>query len=320
MGRVVLACKNDEERKMATCPVFAPYSLHTDRQAESVRHCVGFRSGITGLTYIKSELDSSLGEFASWFTKIEYWVLEFERGRMSCQGEHRSGRLRVRELADMVGISKNDVHCTLTENLDMKKLCARWVSGLLTMEQKERREDVSIECLAMFHSNKTDFLRQFISMDETWVHHFTPETRKQSKQWAERRESTPKKVKTVSYTTGKVMASVFWDAHGIFCTDYLQKGKTINCECWANILQGWSDKTKKICPLSGHILIARSSLRSQVRARLGRAIWSSRSVMLDGRAARSVLSGPRASRSFLCSSHTFKFIYYNLILKLKPIL
>ena len=48
MGRVVLACKSDEERKMATCPVFAPYPIHTDRQAESVRHCVGFRSGITG--------------------------------------------------------------------------------------------------------------------------------------------------------------------------------------------------------------------------------------------------------------------------------
>ena len=47
MGRVVLACKSDEERKMSTFPVFAPYPLHTDRQAESVRHCVGFRSGIT---------------------------------------------------------------------------------------------------------------------------------------------------------------------------------------------------------------------------------------------------------------------------------
>ena len=48
MGRVVFACKSDEERKMATCPVFAPYPIHTDRQAESLRHCVGFRSGITG--------------------------------------------------------------------------------------------------------------------------------------------------------------------------------------------------------------------------------------------------------------------------------
>ena len=31
---------------------------------------------------------------------------------------------------------KSDVRRILTENLDMGKLCARWVSRLLTMEQK----------------------------------------------------------------------------------------------------------------------------------------------------------------------------------------
>ena len=51
MGRVVLACKSGEERKMTTCPVFAPYPIHTDRQAEIVRHGVGFRSGITALAF-----------------------------------------------------------------------------------------------------------------------------------------------------------------------------------------------------------------------------------------------------------------------------
>ena len=54
MGRVVLACKSDEERKMATRPVFAPYPIHTDRQAESARHCVGFRTGITGWATTKA--------------------------------------------------------------------------------------------------------------------------------------------------------------------------------------------------------------------------------------------------------------------------
>ena len=51
-------------------------------------------------------------------------------------------RLKVRELADMVGISKSSVHRILTENLVMKKLRARWVPRLLTVEQKQRREDV----------------------------------------------------------------------------------------------------------------------------------------------------------------------------------
>ena len=53
--------------------------------------------------------------------------------------------LNVHELADMVGISKSAVYRILTENLDMRKLCARWVPHLHTMEQKERRE--------MFQSN-----------------------------------------------------------------------------------------------------------------------------------------------------------------------
>ena len=72
-------------------------------------------------------------------------------------------RLKVRELADIVGISESAVHRILTENLDMRKLCARWVPHLHT-----------IECFAMFHSNKADFLSRFITVNETWVHHFTP--------------------------------------------------------------------------------------------------------------------------------------------------
>lgn len=169
-------------------------------------------------TNIKAELDSTLGESAPSFTTVKYWVAEFKRGRTSCQDEHRSGRpnevtmpemvkkihkmalddrrLKVRKPADMVGISKSAVHRILTEKLDMRKLCARWVPRLLTIEQKQRREDVSIECLAKFHSNKAEFLRRFITMDETWVHHFTPETRRRNSQdnglkgenWLQRRQ------------------------------------------------------------------------------------------------------------------------------------
>ena len=39
-------------------------------------------------------------------------------------------------------------------------------------------------------------------------------------------EMAPKKVKTV-FLAGKVMATVFWDGHGVILIDYFQKGKTI---------------------------------------------------------------------------------------------
>ena len=37
-------------RRKGNVPRLAPYSLHTDRKAESLKHCVGFRSVITACT------------------------------------------------------------------------------------------------------------------------------------------------------------------------------------------------------------------------------------------------------------------------------
>lgn len=112
------------------------------------------------------------------------------------------------------------------------------------MEQKQRREDVSIECLVVFSRNKAKFLCRFITMNETWVHHFTPEMKKQSKQWTERGESAPKKAKTVP-SADKVMASVFLDACEIIFIDYLQKRKTINGKYYANLLRRLKSRKRK---------------------------------------------------------------------------
>jgi len=52
-------------------------------------------------------------------------------------------------------------------------------------------------------------------MDETWIHHYTPESKQQSKQWTEAGCSASKKTRSVP-SAGKVMTSVFWDDEGIF--------------------------------------------------------------------------------------------------------
>ena len=80
-------------------------------------------------------------------------------------------------------------------------------------------------------------------MDETWVHHFTPEAKQHSKQWKHPVSPPPKKAKTVP-SAGKVMASVFWDADGILLIDYLQKGRTINGTYYASLLTQLREKIK----------------------------------------------------------------------------
>lgn len=144
-------------------------------------------------------------------------------------------RVKVRELAEAAGISTERIHYILHQELHMKKICARWVPRLLTPEQKRIRMRTSLECLELFKKDSMDFLRRFVTVDETWIHHYTPETKQQSKQWTARGEPTPKKAKTVP-SAGKVMATVFWDSKGILLIDYLQKGKTITGEYYANLL------------------------------------------------------------------------------------
>ncbi|EFN81104.1 hypothetical protein EAI_03814, partial [Harpegnathos saltator] len=51
-----------------------------------------------------------------------------------------------------------------------RKLCARWVPHLLTIDQKRIRMRISQACLARFNcftQNKMDFKRRFITVDET---------------------------------------------------------------------------------------------------------------------------------------------------------
>jgi hypothetical protein len=68
-------------------------------------------------------------------------------------------RMKVREITETIGISKERVGCTLHEELDMKKICARWMQHLLTAGQKHSRMKICEQCLEHFNKNKTDFVR-----------------------------------------------------------------------------------------------------------------------------------------------------------------
>ena len=153
----------------------------------------------------------------------------------------------MREIPETTVIWKECVGYILHEELDTKKLCARWVPRLLTSDQKRTRMKISEQCLERFNKNKTDFVRRFIIMDETWIHHYTPESKQQWKQWKEAGCSAPKKTRSVP-SAEKVMASVFWDAEGILFIDYLERGKTINGEYYSNLLTRLDEKIREKRP------------------------------------------------------------------------
>ncbi|KAG5339771.1 SETMR methyltransferase, partial [Acromyrmex heyeri] len=105
--------------------------------------------------------------------------------------------LKVCELAEATSISHDTV--ILHKQLGMKKLLIRWVPCLLTVDHKRDRVTISKQCLQMFQRNPDKFLCRFITVDETWIHYFSSETKEQSKQWTSPwNEPAPKKTKTVN--------------------------------------------------------------------------------------------------------------------------
>ena len=129
----------------------------------------------------------------------------------------------------------------------MKKLHSKWVLCLLTVDRKQQLVKDSEYCLQLFQHNKEEFLCKYVTMDKTWIHHFTLESNQQSAEWTAVSESHPKQSK-MQTSTGKVLASVFWDAPGILFIDYLEKGRTINSKYHIALLMHLKEESSKKWP------------------------------------------------------------------------
>ena len=101
-------------------------------------------------------------------------------------------RLTVRSIAEQVNINRETVGKILIEDLDMRKACAKMVPQELAEKQKQRRVTIRQELL----ERRDDILGRVITGDETWVHQYEPETKRQSAQW--KTTNSPRKKKDPS--------------------------------------------------------------------------------------------------------------------------
>ncbi|CAK1586950.1 unnamed protein product [Parnassius mnemosyne] len=170
--------------------------------------------------------------------KIHKMILEDRKLRLIC-------------IADPLKISKERVGYIVYEYLGMRKLCVKCVPRELTIDQKEECVDSSEQFLKLFNRNRSEFLCRYVTINETWIHYgWTLECGLQSpacRHLSGRDEPNPKRGKT-QQSAGKVMASVFWDAHRIIFIDYLGKGKIINSDYYIALLERLKDEILKKRP------------------------------------------------------------------------
>ena len=93
----------------------------------------------------------------------------------------------------------------------------------------------SQEFLDLFTSDQDKFVRHIVTGDESWIHHWDPESKQVSMQWRHASFLPLRKFKTQPWA-GKIMATIFWDSKGVLLIDYLPDKTAINGHYYANLL------------------------------------------------------------------------------------
>ncbi|UYV78221.1 hypothetical protein LAZ67_16000539 [Cordylochernes scorpioides] len=172
------------------------------------------------------------------------WHKAFKEGRKEVADEPRSGRpttartdenvdrvlkvlrtdrrLSIQQIDDTLHMSTFVVHGIVTEDLQMRKVCAKLLPKVLTQDQKELRVLRCQELLDLIQ-NEPDFLNSVVTGNESWMFEYDPESKRQSCAWHTKSSPRPKKAR-MSKSRIKTMIIVFLDIRGIVhCCKFIGK-------------------------------------------------------------------------------------------------
>ena len=140
-------------------------------------------------------LTETLEEHTPSYTTVKNWVARFKRGNFSTCDAPRPGRpktvttseiidqinvliledrrILAKSIAEQLGISRQRVGSIIHEDLDIRKLSAKWVPKCQNADQKCQRCQSSEQHLEFF---RCDFMSRLVTMEETCLYHYDPET------------------------------------------------------------------------------------------------------------------------------------------------
>jgi len=129
---------------------------------------------------IFANLKETLGEHAPSYATVKNWVAQFKRGDFStCDAPHpgrpktlttpeiidqiheiilEDSSISATSIAEQLDISRKRVGSINHEDLDMRKLSAKWVPKCLNADQKRKRCQSSEQLLEFFRRNSNDYL------------------------------------------------------------------------------------------------------------------------------------------------------------------
>ena len=137
-------------------------------------------------------------------------------------------------ISSELNLNRFTVHQILTQDLDMRKVCAKMVTKILMTEQKANRRDVCLDLLDGLE-REPKFFSCVITGDESWILEYESETKRQSWEWHTENSLPPKKVR-MSKSKIKSMLICFFDSHGIVHKEFVPPGQTVNQTFYREVL------------------------------------------------------------------------------------
>jgi histone-lysine N-methyltransferase SETMAR len=107
-----------------------------------------------------------------------------------------------------------------------------------------------------------DILNTIVTGDESWVHHYQPESKRASMQWKHLSSPSTKKFKVMP-SAGKVMLTVFWDSQGVLPAHFQKRCENVNSTLYCEVLPKLQDviRRKHACQLARGVLLNHDDLR-----------------------------------------------------------
>ena len=201
-------------------------------------------------------------------SNVRRWVRHFQDGEKGVHDKPRPGRpctavtprneerldqlirgdrrIKTSELCAQLNVGCNALEKML-EHLGYHKVCARWVPRMLTEDHKTQRMAMCRDLLDHYEAEGDKFLHSIVTGDETWCHHYEPESKRQSMEWRHANSPSKKKFKTQP-SAGKVMCTIFWDSQGVILVDVLEPGATVNSERYKQTLTKLKSRISRVRP------------------------------------------------------------------------
>ncbi|GFR59982.1 histone-lysine N-methyltransferase SETMAR [Elysia marginata] len=97
---------------------------------------------------------------------------------------------------------------------------------MLTDEMKMQRKTMRVELLKIHEEESEEFIQRIVTGNESWVHLYDSESKRQSMECRHKSSPSPRKFKVVA-SARKGMLTVFWDSEGIAHIEFLKEGNAV---------------------------------------------------------------------------------------------